>query len=65
MDTKLYMIGECIGDSIYECHTIPFAYQKREWAEYQMKVLQEQSEQESNPVTFKIREITVVTEGPK
>lgn len=63
---KLYMIAECVGPSIYEAHTIPFAYQKREWAEYQMRILEQANrEQGSEPITFKIREITVVTEGPK
>ena len=59
------MIAECVGDSVYECHTIPFAYEKREWAEYQLKILQKQAEEENSPVTFKIREISLVTEGPK
>lgn len=60
--TKLYMIAECVGNSIYECHTIPFAYQKREWAEHQMRILEESGD---GYTTFKIREITLVTEGPR
>ena len=59
---KAYMIAECVGDSIYEAHTIPYVYQKREWAEYQMRILEESAEM---GVTFKIREVTLVNEGPK
>lgn len=59
---KAYMIAECIGDSIYEMNTIPFVYMKREWAEYQIHIL----EQETEPgVRFKIREVSLVTKGPK
>ena len=59
---KLYMIAECVGPSIYESHTISFAYVKREWAEYQLKILQEDAEP---GVTFVIREITVVNHPPR
>lgn len=56
-----YMIAECVGESIYEQHTIPFAYAKREWAEYQMRILEEQDEP---GVTFRIRAIQLVEDGP-
>lgn len=62
MASKAYMIAECVGNSIYEAHTIPFVYMQREWAEYQMRILESTSEP---GVTYKIREVTLVNEGPK
>lgn len=59
---KVWMIAEYVGDSIYEAHTIPFVYLKREWAEHQMRVLEESS---SGYEKYKIREVQLVDEGPK
>ena len=60
--TKAYMIAECVGDSIYEAHTIPFVYLKREWAEYQLSIIEDSAEE---GIRFKVREVTIVSEGPK
>ena len=62
VSVKAFMIAECAGESIYEQHTLPYVYMKREWAEYQMRILQESSE---DGLTFKIREVHLVAEGPK
>lgn len=59
---KAYMIAECVGDSIYEAHTIPYVYLKIEWAIHQMQILDETAEE---GVTYKIREVQIVAEGPK
>lgn len=59
---KAYMIAECVGDSIYEAHTIPFVYMKKEWAEYQLKMLEDSSDEF---VKYKIREVQLVENGPK
>lgn len=59
---KGYMIAECVGQSIYEAHTIPYVYAKREWAETQMQTLEENADEN---VTYKIREVQLVQEGPK
>jgi hypothetical protein len=59
---KAWMIAECVGDSIYEAHTIPFVYMKREWAEFQVRILEDDVD---NGIKFKIREVQIVNEGPK
>lgn len=56
------MIAECIGDSIYEQHTIGYVYLKREWAEFQLRVLQDSNEEGT---TLKIREVFIVDKGPE
>lgn len=61
---KAYMIAECVGNSIYEAHTIPFVYLKKEWAEYQLQIL-ENEESLYTGVKYKIREVQIVNEGPK
>ena len=61
---KAYVIIESVGHSIYEEHTIPFVYMKKEWAEYQKGILEDDKES-SLGVKFIIREVTIVTEGPK
>lgn len=60
--TRAYMIAECAGPSIYETHTLPFVYLKRDWAEYQMAILEADLE---DGLTLKIREVILVNEGPK
>jgi hypothetical protein len=63
---KAYMIAECMGDSIYEAHTIPFVYLKREWAEYQLSVLENESDNALySAVKYKIREVQLVEQGPE
>jgi hypothetical protein len=57
-----YMIAECIGDSIYEAHTIPFVYLERRWAEHQLCILEADAD---FGVHYKIREVRIVTEGPE
>ena len=59
---KAYMIAECVGDSIYEAHTIPYVYMQRAWAEHQMRILEREGEL---GVSYKIREVTIVTDGPR
>lgn len=62
VNTTMYMIAECIGGSIYEQHTIPYVYTKREWAEHQLRILERDAE---DGVTYKIRTVTLVTKGPE
>lgn len=63
--SKVYMIVEHVGPSIYEEHTIPFVYARREWAEYQLKILERQNDEEGSMVRLSIRETELVTRGPK
>lgn len=58
---KGYMIAECIGKSIYEAHTIPYVYLERSWAEHQLRILSDDAEP---GITFRIREVTIVAQGP-
>jgi hypothetical protein len=59
---KMYMIAECVGQSIYEQHTIAYVYPKREWAEHQLKILESSNENEG---WYRIREVFIVRNPPK
>lgn len=59
---KAYMIAECVGDSIYEQHTIAYVYMRKEWALYQIHILEQDAEQ---GITYRLREVFLVENGPE